>query len=380
MKCILCILLTLKYILLFNYINYSELWSNIMQDTDLTEIIKDMAKTLGASHVGITTSETLKDWHFTTELDYILEGAKSAVTFAVPFDEDNLDESIDKFLAKENHKELEKKKVRATTLANGIALEISGLLNQIGYETEPVHANFVYRKDSPSEYRVPPLSHKFLAVRGGVGYMGYSGMIITKEYGSSVALASVVTAAQLKPTKSLPEEENYCDKCKLCFAVCLGDYMIDEEDVEKISGDTYTAAKKAHPLRCSYVCTGSTGYKGGKWSTWSPARFPIPEDDSELIKIFQEKAKPVQFERNSINGIEGGFYHPFYPGYKIEYTCSLCQLVCHPQKEIRIARYKKLANSGVIVEKNGEKIPVTAEEARKIFEKMPAEKKRLYVD
>ncbi len=85
-------------------------------------------------------------------------------------------------------------------------------------------------------------------------------------------------------------------------------------------------------------------------------------------------------ERNFINGIEGGFFHPFYPGYKIEYTCSLCQLICPPQKEIKKARYKKLVNSGVIVEKNGERIPVASEEAEKIFEKMPAEKKRLYTD
>ena len=350
------------------------------QDTDLTEIVKDMAKTLGASHVAITTKETLKDWHFTTDLDYILAGANSAVTFAVPFGEENLDENIDKFLTKENHKELEKQKVRATTLANGIALEISGLLNQIGYKTDPVHSNFVYRDDSPSEYRVPPLSHKFLAVRGGIGHMGYSGLIITKEYGSSIALASVVTDAKLKPTKSLPEKENYCDKCKLCFAVCLGDYMIDEDDAEKVGKDTYIAAKKAHPMRCAYVCTGSTGYKGGKWSTWSPARFEIPEKDSELIEIFQKKAVPAQFQRNNLNGIEGGFYHPFYPGYKIEYTCSLCQLVCHPQKEIRKMRYKKLVESGVIVEQNGEKTPVTSGEAQKIFNKMPNNKKKLYTD
>lgn len=207
-----------------------------------------------------------------------------------------------------------------------------------------------------------------------------TGLIITKEYGSCIALASVVTDADLKPTKSLPKEESYCDKCKLCFAVCLGDYKIDEEDAEKIGDDVYIAAKKAHPMRCSYVCTGSTGYNGGKWSTWSPARFQIPEDDSELIKIFQEKAKPAQFERNSINGIEGGFFHPFYPGYKIEYNCSLCQLICHPQKEIRKARYKKLIKGGVIVEENGKRIPVTPEEAEKTFEKMSAEKKRLYTD
>lgn len=350
------------------------------QDNDLTGIMKAMAKTLGASHVGITTRETLKNWHFTTDLDYILEGANSAITFAVPFSEEDLNEDIDSFMEKKNHKKLEKQKVRATTLANGIALEMSGLLNQIGYRAEPVHANFVYRKDSPSEYRVPPLSHKFLAVRSGIGHMGYSGLVITKEYGASVALASVVTDAQLEPTPSLPEEENYCDQCKLCFAVCLTDYMIDEEDVEQIEGDKYIAAKKAHPLRCAYVCTGSTGYDGGNWSTWSPARFSIPKDTTELIKIFQNKAKPAQYERNSKNGIEGGFFHPFYPGYRIEYTCSLCQLVCHPQKEVRKERYKKLVNSGVIIEKNGERVPVTPEEAEKIFEKMPDEKKKLYAD
>jgi epoxyqueuosine reductase QueG len=349
-------------------------------DIKLTEIVKDMAKTLGACNVGITTNETLKDWHFTTNLDYILEGAKSAITFAVPFGEDDLNGNIDKYLSKINHKDLEKQKVRATTLANGIALEISGLINQIGYDAEPVHSNFVYRKESPPEYRVPPLSHKFLAVRGGIGHMGYSGLIITKEYGSSIALASVVTTAKLKATKSLAEIDNYCDKCKLCLTVCLADYMIDEEDVEEVDTDTYIASKKAHPMRCGYVCTGSTGYKGGKWSTWSAARFKIPEDDSELIEIYQKKAIPAQFERNLKNGIEGGFFHPFYPGYKIEYTCSLCQFVCHPQKEVRKERYKKLVNSGVIIEENGKRLAVTTNEADEIFKKMPIEKKKLYTD
>ena len=82
-------------------------------------------------------------------MDYILEGANSAIKFAIPFAEDDLNENIDKYLSKENHKVLEKQKVRATTLANGIAREISGLLNQIGYDAEPVHSNFVYRKESP---------------------------------------------------------------------------------------------------------------------------------------------------------------------------------------------------------------------------------------
>jgi len=52
----------------------------------------------------------IKNWHFTTDLDYILEGANSAIKFAIPFAEDDLNENIDKYLSKENHKVLENKK------------------------------------------------------------------------------------------------------------------------------------------------------------------------------------------------------------------------------------------------------------------------------
>jgi hypothetical protein len=61
-------------------------------------------------------------------LNYSRRG-NSAITFTMPLAEDDLNENIDKYLPKENHKDLEKQKVRSTALANGIALEISGLLN-----------------------------------------------------------------------------------------------------------------------------------------------------------------------------------------------------------------------------------------------------------
>lgn len=54
----------------------------------------------------------------------------------------------------------------------------------------------------------PPISHRYLAIRSGIGHFGDSGNIITNEYGSAIVLASVVTDAELIPTDSLPEEEN----------------------------------------------------------------------------------------------------------------------------------------------------------------------------
>ncbi|ABO35447.1 conserved hypothetical protein [Methanococcus maripaludis C5] len=344
----------------------------------LSELLIDMAKRLGSSHVGINNKETLKDSHFTTDLGYVLKGANSAITFAVPFSEENLDEYIDKYLSKKDHKTFEKCKVRATTLANGIALEIASFLDQIGYGSKAVNSNYEYRKENLK--MVPPISHKLLALRSGIGHIGYSSLIITKEYGSSVAFATVVTTAELIPTKPLPAEENYCNNCKLCSACCLSNYRLNEEINGDIGGVKYTHAKTDDPARCIHVCGGFSGHGGKKWSTWSPARFEIPKDNNELINVMHNKAIPKHVMRSKIAGFEGGFYHPRMPGFKMEYTCSLCQVICHKDPEVRKERYRKLVNSGVIIEKNGKRMAVSAEEAKKWLDSLPEEKRKLYTE
>jgi epoxyqueuosine reductase len=94
-------------------------------------------------------------------------------------------------------------------------------LQQAGYKAIPQPPNFVYRREAEDWllYMHPPISHRDATVCSRVGYFGYSGNIITKEYGSAIVLVSVVTDVELIPTDSLPEEENYCDECKLCLSV-----------------------------------------------------------------------------------------------------------------------------------------------------------------
>ena len=119
----------------------------------LTEELKEMALTLGAFKVGIATTETLAGGPPSTDLTYVLPKnqvinlflvAKSAVVFALAFDQ-NL---IEPYFRKKDHKSLDTNKVRTTTLANGIALEMAGFLQQYGYKAAPQLANFVYRQDS----------------------------------------------------------------------------------------------------------------------------------------------------------------------------------------------------------------------------------------
>ena len=111
---------------------------------ELTEALKQMALTRGASKVGIATIKTLLGGPPSADLTYVLPEAKSAVCFALAFDQ-NL---IDPFFRKVDQESLETNKVRTHSLADGIALEIANFLQQSGYKAVPQPANFVYRRDT----------------------------------------------------------------------------------------------------------------------------------------------------------------------------------------------------------------------------------------
>ncbi len=53
------------------------------------------------------------------------------------------------------------------------------------------------------------------------GEGGISGNVLTKQEGAAIALGGIVTTAELIPTDPIPEEENYCDDCRLCMAACI---------------------------------------------------------------------------------------------------------------------------------------------------------------
>lgn len=344
---------------------------------ELTHHVKDLVECLGGVAVGIATIQTLEGGPPSSDLRYVLPGASSAIVFAVPLDQG----FIGPFLKKEDHDSHGLNNVRTNTLASGIACEVANFLTQIGHPSVPQAANFVYRKDgqhSPKDEK-PPISHRYLAVRSGVGHFGYSGNVITKEHGAAIILGSVVTAAELIPTDPLPPEGNYCDECRLCQAVCASGYMSQDEKITiTLGGVDFSHCKKHDHLRCDYVCGGFTGlHRSGKWSTWSPGRFPIPEKDEDFRAVIRKAAKAYVKRPKP----KGGFYHFLMPGYRIENTCGNCQLVCHPGKEIRKSRYKMVVEGGVVVQNpDGSREAVSPEEARKRIANMDPETRALYED
>jgi epoxyqueuosine reductase QueG len=328
----------------------------------------------GACAAGIVTVEGLAGGSPSSDLSYVLPGAKSAISFALPMDQ----HLIRPYLTKKDRRSHERDNLRANGHATGLASHVANYLNHKGYRSVPVLANEVYRQDTPRGVMdmYPDISLRYLAVRSGVGSFGWSGNVHTPKEGGAVILGATVTTAELEPTDPLPEDENYCDRCKLCMASCAAGLMDDKEEHRvSLGGVEFSYSKRRSYHRCDFVCGGFTGlHRSGKWSTWSPGRFPIPEKDEEFLSTLIECMQPYGKRPR----MEGGHFHPLMEP-KLNFTCGNCQLVCHPDRDERKRRYKMLTTSGVVVQnEDGSLEAVSPDEARKRLAAMSPERRALY--
>lgn len=341
----------------------------------LTRRVKDLALCYGAATVGISTTQMLEGGPPSTDLSYVLPDARAAVSFAIPLEHNH----IAPWFNKKDYRAHFQNNICVNVMASGISLELANYLKHKGFPSVPLTTNTAYRTDTKNGIydEKPPISHRFLAVCSGVGFFGLSGNVLTKTDGAAVILGSVVTEAELIPTKPIPVEDNYCDDCRLCKSACASGFIDGEEKITvTMGGVDFSYSKKHHHSRCDYVCGGFTGlHKSGKWSTWSPGRFPIPENDDEFFPALLDSVGPY-LKRPRFGP---SLFNALMPGDRVQLTCGNCQLICHPDKEVRQKRFKLLTESGVIVQnQDGSLEAVTPEEAKKRLASMHPEKRALY--
>ena len=220
---------------------------------DWTEHMTELLMTQGVSLVGVSTKETLAGGPPSTDLEYVLPGAKSAITFAVPFDQ----EKIELYLSKQDHAGHQSDNMHTNAYVSGLAAQGASFLDQKGHPSYGCCANAVYRQDTPNGMSdfLPDISHRYLAVRSGIGWFGFSGNVITKDYGAAVILGSVVTTVEMEPTDPLPPEDKYCDDCKLCLAACNSGLMEKtEQTTVTMGGIDFSYSKRKTYRRCDLVC------------------------------------------------------------------------------------------------------------------------------
>lgn len=63
-----------------------------------------------------------------------------------------------------------------------------------------------------------PLPHKTVATRAGIGWIGKSALLVTKQYGSMIRISSILTDAPLETAK--PVNQSKCGECLICTDAC----------------------------------------------------------------------------------------------------------------------------------------------------------------
>jgi len=341
---------------------------------NLSQRVIDYAFCEGACAAGIATAETLKGGLPSTDLTYVMPGAKSAVVYAIPLDQTKIPD----YLGKADRLAFEKNYEMVNSISSGVAVKLSNFMTQKGHPAVPIAANDVYRDDTPNGRldMLPPISLRYLAVVSGVGFFGLSGNILTKENGGGVILGAILTSEELEPTSPITDEEAYCDECRLCTSSCASSLMIPDQKITvHMGGNEFSYSDRRSYLRCQYVCGGFTGiHPSGKWSTWSPGRFEIPDNDEEMPAFLLSSIKAYN---NRPEG-PGGHYHSLMQS-KLYSTCANCQLICVPDKEERKRRYKMLLKGGVVIQDpDGAVKAVTPDDARQHMDSMSADVRSLY--
>jgi len=332
----------------------------------LKEEIMAIAQGIGINRVGFTTRERLNAAPPSGDLGHILPSARSAISLVVALDKTAIRAYLGKLdqMAHVNDHKLSYMKLKKAGLA------IQQLLRDRGYEAAVPYPNFDYRQDQPFMGLKPPLSHRYVAVASGIGWLGWSGNVVTPEYGATISLLSVVTSAELEPDNPL-EQGDSCKNCRMCVKTCASHFISPKEETTvTIAGHAYTHNKKAPNLRCDVTCGGANGVSSpnARWSTWSYKMLELPgSDDDEAFerKVLEHAQDPknrllravLDAEKYQIRDWE--HFERVVDGLLL--TCGNCMLVCWPDMKDRKKNYHLLTTSGRVVE--GEKGPIVVRDS-----------------
>lgn len=322
------------------------------RETSLETRVKALAKSLGAHLVGITTTDVLADGPPSADPRYLLPSAKSVICFAVSLDEDIAQE----FISKKSWKpHCENRKAIVKTLYS-IGETLTEQLRSDGYQAINVDINATYRPEQGAKDLTemtefhPDFSHRYGALASGIGRLGWSGNLLTQEYGALVELGSVITSAVLRPDSPISDADHPCDNCKICSLVCPVEMIHPQASTKvTVAGITETISRKRPNTSCWIGCTGYEGLSTSKtWSNWSPYRLgrSLPTEKQELDALcisLQKKDPQMQGEENSFSDYRKAIFDPDWFYYTV---CGFCRSVCACSRDKRLANHKLIINSG----------------------------------
>lgn len=315
--------------------------------------IKQLALEAGAAVVGIASRERMSDVPNSGDPGYLLPSTRSIISFAIPLDK----EMLRNYFQKRDWPSCGANQKQILQTLYGINDLLVRFLGGERHEALGVDGNCVYRpedgKDNITDMTdfVPDFSHQYGAVAAGLGRLGWSGNLLTPEYGAAVLLGTVLTSAKLRPDPLC--EENPCDRCGLCTLVCPVEMMEKKKgDRAIITGISEEIAARRPHTCCWIGCADYHGLSPDRtWSNWSPYRvdYPLPADKAELDALCMNlrKADPeIKLELNQYTDYRAV---TFDPDWRFTATCGNCANICWKDREDREKNMRLIVDSGVVV-------------------------------
>ncbi len=354
--------------------------------------VKQMAENAGAAAVGISSVGRLTDKP-SMDANYLLPGARSIVSVMLPLE----DRVIRDYLGKTNRIGFQLHETETYRKLYAIGTEIADFMKAEKYRAVVAEPNLDYRYKDSTEYRkipyqvrqnvldwlasdsfypvgkfkkailpvlydvsfknsidwelTPSFSHRYGAVAAGIGHFGWSGNVLHPDYGARVLYNTVITDCDMPSDPML--EKTPCDGCRICTKVCQSNFIHPKKKTSVTIGDRiFEHNKKAHNLRCIFVCAGFSGQnKHAGWSTWSPGRVNLPESDDALEARWKEFVKVNLWNRNHYSKVFADLLYHSEKGFirkeseRFASTCGNCQLVCWQTREMRRQNYDLIVNS-----------------------------------
>jgi len=379
----------------------------------LEERIKAFVRAQGVAVVGVAGPERL-DGPPSLDLDYSMPGGRSIISMALPMHVG----AIYDFLAKRSPAPHNLDQFLSYQRLQRIGQGLADFLVSLGYRARALPLSADYRR-SPYVFSTrPAFSHRLGAIAAGIAAQGWSGNVMTREYGAAIYLGAVVTDAILASDPPLSPRyflDSLCVKCKRCAAACPSRmFAADGEESILLNGELHQRGRRRSLYLCDIACFGIHSLSLNRtWTNWgrqwieewideepdprrkgrliwsmlstglasgdATPRFDVlkrlcsrlwpeeimegvpevsglPQDETERYRILASFVS-----RMGIRGMDD---------YPIPMVCGHCALVCGPDTEESSRRYKTLIRSGLVVPgEGGRMVRVdTFEEARRIRE------------
>ncbi len=214
---------------------------------NLSKNIENLAHESGSDMVGFADLRSLPAEHQT--------GYSYGITMAVA-----LDKGVVSRIRGGPTKEYYDEYKRVNALLNFLGKKVSEYLRDNGYQAVCIPATSTtidsggIATDISMKTLSAQISHKMIATRAGLGWVGKSDLLVTRNFGSAVRIITVLTDAVLPAGE--PVNDSGCGDCHACADACPAQAITGETWYPGISRESLVDVQKC--MDTARVLTSAT--------------------------------------------------------------------------------------------------------------------------